>query len=134
MVNEAKSHEAEDREKRHKIDARNNADALVFQTEKNLKEYGEKLDADTRAKVEAAVERVREALKSDNTNEIQSSVDALNQVWQAAATAMYQSAAGGSRGAPGSQAGGDPASGSAAEGKAKTEDKTVDADFEVVDD
>jgi molecular chaperone DnaK len=134
MVSEAKSHEAEDREKRRKIDTRNNADALVFQTEKNLKEYGEKLDADTRAKVEAAVERVREALKSDNVDEMQSSVDALNQVWQMAAAAMYQGAAGGSQGAPGSRAGGGPASGSAAEGKAKTEEKTVDADFEVVDD
>ncbi len=130
MVNDAKAHESEDKEKRKKIDIKNNADALVFQTEKNLKEYGDKLDADNKAKIEAAVSRVKEAIKSDNIPEIESATEALNQVWQTAASAMYQQASAGANPNPnanmnqGTQSSGDSNSG----------DSTVDADFEVVDD
>jgi molecular chaperone DnaK len=125
MINDAKSHENEDKEKRRKIDIRNSADAAVFQAEKNLKEYGDKLDADNRAKIEAGISRVKEAMKSDNISEMQSSVEALNQLWHAAAANMYQRTSGGA--APG----GGPASGQSSGGQTGG-DKTVDADYEVV--
>jgi len=137
MVNDAKSHESEDKEKRRKIDVKNNADALVFQTEKNLKEYGDKLDADNKAKIEAAVSRVKEAIKSDNIPEIESSTEALNQVWQAAATTMYQQASPGTgAGGAGPNAGPGPDTGqqTQTDGASNTDGDTVDADFEVVDD
>ena len=130
MVNDAKSHESEDKEKRHKIDVRNNADAALFQAEKNLREYGDKIDADNKAKIEAGVNRVREALKTENVDEMQSSMEALNQIWQTAGTAMYQNASSGRSGSDDTSSG---TSDSSSGGKtAAGKDKTVDADFEVV--
>lgn len=124
MVNDAKAHEAEDREKRRKIDTRNHADAAIFQAEKNLREYGDRLDADSKAKIEAGIGRVKEALKNDNFSEMESSVEALNQLWHTAAAQMYQKTAS----SPG------PTPGSADSGAEKPGDKekTIDADFEVV--
>ena len=129
MVNDAKAHEAEDKEKRKKIDLRNNADAAVFQAEKNLKEYGDKLDSEDKAKIEAGIDRIKEALKGGDTGEIESASKALNQLWQAASTKMYQQASAGasSGGNNGGQAG--SASGNNTGGG----DGAVDAEYEVVD-
>jgi len=137
MVNDAKSHESEDKEKRKKIDVRNMAESTIFQTEKNLKDYGDKLDADSKSKIEAAVERVKKALEADNIQEIESSVNDLNQIWQTAASSMYQQTSGGPGPQGGPQgadfAGGAP--GDESEGqKASSDEQTVDADYEVVDD
>ncbi|MCP4633542.1 MAG: molecular chaperone DnaK [candidate division Zixibacteria bacterium] len=90
MVNDAKSHESEDKKKHETIDTRNSADQLVYQTEKQLKEYEDKIDADTRAKVQAAVDRLKEILKTDKAEEIKSATEALQQVWHQAASQMYQ--------------------------------------------
>lgn len=90
MVDDAKKHEAEDKEKKRKIEARNQADAAVFQAEKQLREWGDKLGADTRAKIEAGINRIKEALKSEKVEEMTASVEALNQLWHAASTEMYQ--------------------------------------------
>jgi molecular chaperone DnaK len=130
MVNDAKTHEGEDKEKRKKIDIKNGADALVFQTEKNLKEYGDKIDADNKAKIEAAVNRVKEALKSENIPELESATEALNQVWQTAAAAMYQQTTAGASDNP--NPGPDMGQGGPAESSSTPDDNTVDADFEVV--
>ncbi len=128
MVREAKEHAAEDRKRRELIDARNAADNLVYQTEKNLKEYGEKLDAETKNKIEAAVSRVKSVLNSENINEIRSATESLSQVWSEASTKLYQQ--GGAPGGPGAEA-----SGASADAGAKKSDDTVEeADFEVVDD
>jgi molecular chaperone DnaK len=125
MVNDAKAHSAEDKKRREEVDLKNSADQLVYQTEKNLKEYGDKLDSETKNKIQAAVDRTKEALKSSNLNEIRSSTDALNQVWQEAASKMYAQTTA-SQGAAG-QTGGAEAP--------KEDGKNVqDADFEVVDD
>jgi molecular chaperone DnaK len=124
MVNDAKSHETEDKEKRLKVDAHNNADAAIFQAEKNLKEFGDKLDPDNKARIEAGINRVKEALKSDNLAEMESSVEALNQLWHSAAEKMYQS------NPPGPDPG-NTSAGPSTDGK-KSDNSTVDADFEVV--
>ncbi|MBD3403287.1 molecular chaperone DnaK [candidate division GN15 bacterium] len=93
MVDDARQHESEDKEKKRKVEVRNQADALVFQSEKQMKEFGDKLDADSKTKIENAVERLKEALKGENLDEIQSASDALNQLWSEASQTMYQQAA-----------------------------------------
>jgi len=126
MVKDAKEHEAEDRKKKEEIETRNKADQLVWQTEKNLKVWGDKLDSETRNKVEAAVDRVKTALKGNNTAEIQSASDALTQIWHQAASQMYQKT---------SQAGSgqsEPSPGNSESEETKSKGGPVDADFEVV--
>jgi molecular chaperone DnaK len=125
MVDDAKAHESEDKARREKIDTRNMADSAVFQAEKNLKEYGDKLDPDNRAKIEAGIERVKTALKGDNPSEIKAAMDDLNQLWQSAASTMYQKTTSGPAGPQGPT----PEPGPSGQG-----DSAVDADFEVVDD
>ncbi|MBN2415005.1 molecular chaperone DnaK [bacterium] len=128
MVNDAREHAAEDKKKREEIDTKNQADQLVYQTEKNLKEYGDKLDAGTKGTLEAAVGRVKEALKSGNNSEIKSASDDLNKIWSEAASAMYAQT-GGAQGQPGPDAGAQQAG-----GEAGGDGNVQDADFEVVDD
>jgi len=92
MVQTAKEHEAEDKAQREKIDTHNQADATVFQYEKQLAEYGDKFSPDSKAKVQAGIERVKEALKADNHEEIKASMEALNTLMQQASAEMYQNA------------------------------------------
>ena len=130
MVNDAKQHESEDKEKKRRVDTRNQADAAVFQAEKQLKDLGDRIDADTKAKIEAGINRVKEAIKSDNINEMNSSVEALNQLWHAAASQMYQNTNQQQAGGPGngSQPGGETQSQAGQSGG----DEPIDADFEEV--
>lgn len=129
MKNDATEHAAEDKKKRELIDTKNTADQLVYQTEKNIKEYGEKIDGTTKNKIEAAVNRLKDALKTDNLDEIKSATDALNQIWSESASTLYQQAAG-SQDAQTGQATGDASTESAG----KKDDKVEEADYEVVDD
>ncbi len=126
MVQDAKQHASDDKKKREEVDTRNSADQLVYQTEKNIKDYGDKLDQDTKNKVDAALSRLKEANKGSSIQEIRSATDALNQVWQEAASQMYAKTASSqdAGGASGKSAKAEP------EGKGK---KAQDADFEVVD-
>ncbi|KPL04291.1 MAG: molecular chaperone DnaK [candidate division Zixibacteria bacterium SM23_73_2] len=127
MVNDAESHSAEDKRRREEVDVKNRADQMVYETEKNLKQFGDKMDTDSKAKVEAAVSRVKEALKKSDIQEIKSSTEALTQVWHQAAGKMYQKTTG--SGPTGSaQPGPEPQK----EDK-KDKDQPVDADYEVVD-
>ena len=129
MVNDAKSHSTEDKKQREEIDTKNAADQLVYQTEKNMKEYGDKLDGETKGKLEAAVGRLKEAVKGSNIEEIKSATDALNQVWQTAASQMYAQTADAQGGPQAAET--QPQPEEAEKGKDK---KVEDADFEVVDD
>ncbi|MFA7256410.1 MAG: molecular chaperone DnaK [Kiritimatiellales bacterium] len=92
MVKDAELHAAEDEKAKEHVDLHNQADGTVFQTEKFLKENGDKISADNKAAVEAAIEPVKEALKSDNDEQIKSTLEKLNEVMQAAATEMYSKA------------------------------------------
>jgi molecular chaperone DnaK len=127
MVNEAEQHAAEDQSRREEVEARNQADTLAYQVEKQVKEFGDKIDAETKAKIDAAVQRVREALKGTDVAEIKASTEALQQLFHGATQQMYQSAAGG-------EAGGGQPGGGEGEGKGKGKQDSVDADFEVVED
>jgi len=130
MVKDAKEHAAEDRKRRELIDARNAADSLVYQTEKNLKEYGEKLDATTKNKIEGTVKRLKDAMNTENIEEIRSATDGLNQVWSEASSQMYQQATSSQTGA----ASGSGPEASAPGSEAASDDNVEEADFEVVDD
>ena len=132
MVDDAEKMQDEDKKKREVIDARNAADALVYQTEKNLGEYKEKLQDDDVKKLEAGIEDIKAALKTDNVDDIKSATDKLNNTWQEVATRMYQStsadqaqATGTEGAAPGADAGAGPSEEGA---------KPVDADYEIIDD
>jgi molecular chaperone DnaK len=125
MVSDAKAHAAEDKKRREMIDIKNQADQLVYQTEKNLRENQDKLDAETKNKLEAGVGRLKEASKTDNANEIKSATEALNQIWHQAASKMYESA-NAQASTQGENAGGAP--------KEEKTSTAEEADFEVVDD
>jgi molecular chaperone DnaK len=130
MKTDASAHVQEDRKKREEIDLKNQADNLVFQTEKQLKEFGAKVSADARAKVEGANEKLREALKSNNIAAIKSSMETLNAAWNEASTQMYQQATQ-AESQPGAEPGAGPAGGAQ---QASGEKKVEDAQYEVVDD
>jgi len=121
MVKEAEAHSGEDKKKKELIEARNQADGLVYTTEKSLKEHGDKVDDETKANIEKALEELKEAMKGESKDEIQAKVEALAQSAHKLAEAMYAQAQ------PDAAAGGAEATG----GK---DDGVVDAEFEEVDD
>ena len=127
MVKDAESHETEDKEKRELIDLRNQADALSYQTEKQLEEHKDKIPEGDIEEIRKSLEELKEAAKTDDKNRIKSAVDRHNSVWQKAAQVMYQAAS--SEGA-GQQAG--PA-GEETEKEEKKDEKVVDAEYEVID-
>jgi molecular chaperone DnaK len=128
MVKDAESHASEDKEKREKVEVRNTADQSVYQTEKQIAELGDKLPADSKQRLSAAVERVKTALKGDSVTSIKEAAEALQKLWHEEAGKMYAQAT--SEAKPGDGA----AAGAGAEAQAtKNGGGAVDADFEVVD-
>lgn len=89
MKKEAKEHEAEDQAQKERIDKLNTADSMIFQTEKQLKEFGDKLPADKKGPIEAALNKLKEAHKSQDLKAIDDAMAELNQVWQTASQDMY---------------------------------------------
>jgi molecular chaperone DnaK len=131
MVKDAETHAAEDEKAKEKIDLRNQADATVFQTEKFLKENGDKLDEAKKAEVEKTIEPVKEALKSDNDEQIKSAMEKLNEAMQAAASEMYAKT---QQEAAQEQPGPDAAEGGAEPGGEKqADDDVIDADYKMDD-
>ena len=126
MVNDAKKHEAEDKEKREKIDVVNQAEHLIYETEKNVNEHDDKLDAAEKDNLTEKVEALKKAKDSGNIDDIKASMDDLNASWSSVASKMYDSAKQEGE-APGSDTESDPAE------KKKKEGEIEDADFEVVD-
>ena len=90
MKAEAKANEATDKAEREKVDKLNQADSLVFQTEKQLKEYGDKIPADKKAAIEQAAEKLKEAHKAQDIAGIDTHLAALNAAWTAASEDMYK--------------------------------------------
>jgi len=90
MKNEAKANEESDKAEREKVDKINQADSLIFQSEKQLKEYGDKISPDKKAPIEAALEKLKEAHKSQDLNAIDAATTELNTVWTAASEEMYK--------------------------------------------
>ena len=89
MVEQAREHEAEDRKRRELIEARNNADSLVYQTEKTLKELGDKVPGNERQNIQSKIDTLREAIKGDDTSRIKSLSDDLQNAFHAISQQMY---------------------------------------------
>jgi molecular chaperone DnaK len=90
MKNEAKANEASDKAEREKIDKINQADSLIFQSEKQLKEYGDKISADKKSPIESALEKLKEAHKTQDIVAIEGAMNDLNTAWTAASEEMYK--------------------------------------------
>jgi molecular chaperone DnaK len=125
LIKDAELHAEDDHKKRELVDARNHADALIYSTERSIKDLGEKVDKATKTKVEEAIEKLRKAMEGDNKDEIRRLSEELTNASHKLAEAMYQQASQ----AQGQQAA-DPSSGGAR--AAKPEEDVVDADFEEV--
>ncbi len=128
MVKEAQSHTEEDKKRRKLAEARNQADSLIYGTEKNLTEHGDKIGEEDKTKIKDAVAAARKAMEGDNPDAIDEAVRTLTAASHKLAEEMYKKTAD----APGT---GDAGSGpnGQAEGGAKGEEKVVDAEFEEVD-
>ncbi len=122
MVKDAEMHADEDKKKRELVDTKNSAEALVDQTEKTLKEHGDKVDEETRKNIESAVEALKQTKDSTDIDEIKQKTEALSQASHKLAEAMYQQAAQEGQGAPGADA----------NAASQDDDDVVDADFEEV--
>lgn len=128
MRTEAKAHADEDIKKREEVNKVNAADSLIFSSEKNLSEYGEKLPEEKKAKIEAALERLRQAHKDRNIEEIESSMQQLNEAWNDASQDLYAAQQEASAGSEDDGSVVDESSDSDAEDEGVT-----DVDYEVVD-
>ncbi|QEN03613.1 molecular chaperone DnaK [Thiospirochaeta perfilievii] len=131
MVKDAEMNAEADKAAKEKVEIRNNADSLVFQTEKSLKEYGDKISADDKTAIEKAIEDVKEALKGDNLEEIKSKTEALTTAAHKLAEEMYKQEGAGGASEPQEV---DPTQGNDSAGNEPKQAKDAeDADFEVVD-
>ena len=90
MKNEAKANEANDKAEREKVEKINQADSLIFQSEKQLKEYGDKIPAEKKTAIETNLEKLKEAHKTQDVAQIDPAVEALNAAWTAASEDMYK--------------------------------------------
>lgn len=124
-VKEAEAFAAEDKKKKDEVDARNQADQMVFQCEKSLGEFGDKISADEKSSVQAKIDALKEALKGTDIEAIKSKQKELETEFQGVATKVYQQAAAQAQQAQGAQAGPD----TGADGASDNGDDVIDAEF-----
>ena len=130
MVKEAQAHEAEDKKRKEAVETRNNADALVFQAEKTIKDLGDKADAGTVSKVKDGIEGVKTALKGNDTEAIKKAMEELQKPLYELSAAAYQQAQQAQQQAGGANAG----AGTQQQQSQPKDDGTVDAEFKDVTD
>lgn len=123
MKNEAKANEVSDRAEKEKVEKINTADSLIFQTEKQLKEFGDKIPADKKAPIEAALNDLKDAHKSQDLARIDAAVTEMNNAWTAASEEIYKATQG--QGQPGPDAGGP-------QQQSQSNENVTDAEFEEV--
>ena len=128
MKAEAEANAEADKKERERVDKLNQADSMIFQTENQLKELGDKIPADKKAPIEAALNKLKEAHKSQDLAAVEAATTELNNAWQAASAQMYQQGAQPGAEQPGAQAGPQPGANSSDNKK----DDIQDADFEEV--
>lgn len=100
MRDEAKANEAADKAEKERVDKINNADALCFQSEKNLKDYGDKIPADKRDAINSALTSLKEAVKNQNITDIETYTKSLEEAWHSASESMNAGAQGGPQAGP----------------------------------
>jgi len=126
MKQEAKEHAAEDKKKKEAAEIRNNADNLVFQTKKQIQELKDKLTSEQRSRLESEIQKVEDALKTNDTDRIKKSADALTKVWNEIAQQLYAQQGAYSQANANSQ--------TKSDGSGKDDKDVQDASYEVVDD
>ncbi len=140
MVKDAEAHAGEDKARREQVEARNRLDSMVYDVEKNKKEWEDKLDAPTRTSLDEALERARKALKQDDVGEVRSASEALQQAYSAAGALIYAAQQQGEAGAADAGFSGGATAGAGFDGDAtaraggQAADDVVEADYEIVDD
>ena len=122
-MKEAEQYAAEDKANKEKVDTHNQADQVIYQTEKTLGELGDKISADEKANIQAEVDKLKELNKGEDLEAIKAGLDAVQKAFYAVSEKLYQQAN------PQGQAGG-PQGGAQAGGN---DDGVVDADYETVD-
>lgn len=135
MVQDAEKNSEEDKKKKEAVEAKNNADHLIYQTEKSLKEFGDKVPASDKSEIESKVSALRSVMESNDMDKIKKATEELNTAWNKIAEQMYKSGAaqGGQNG--GQDQGGNTDAESQDTGKTESgQDNVVDADYEVVND
>lgn len=132
MQQDAKAHEAEDQKRKEAVTARNNAEALVYQAEKTVKEIGDKGDAAKVKEVNDAIAKLKETLKGDDAEKIKADAEALTKPLHELTEKLYQQAQAAQQAAQGAQGAAGP-QGAQQQGP-KDKDNVVDADYKVVDD
>jgi len=132
MVREAEAHAEEDKRERERAEARNEADTLIYSTEKSLKDYGDKVSAEERSAIEAAVADLKKAVEANEAEQMKEKIEALKQASYKLAEQIYKQS---SAGAPGAEAGPEAAAGGAGQASGTGGDAGAeDADYRVVDD
>ncbi len=127
MRRDAQVHDEEDKKKREEVELHNSADQLIYQTEKQVKEFGDKLSDSDKTRLEKEVEQLKQANAGSNTKDIQDAIDGVNRVWSDLATKMYAETKTGEEGKPQEE--------TESKSAGKGDDGEIeDADFEVVDD
>jgi len=137
MVKEAEAHAEEDKRERDRAEARNEADTLIYSTEKSLKDYGDKVGAEDKAAIETAVAELKKAMESNDAEQMKTKTEALKQASYKLAEEVYKKAAPNAQGGPeGPQGGADAGSSGPEAGSAGSPNNggAEDADYRVVDD
>ena len=127
LVKEAESHAEEDKRKKELVDARNAADALIYTTEKSISELGDRVDTATRADVEEALNRLKQAMGNDDTVEIKRLTEVLTQTSHKLAASLYEQ---GSQ--AGAQQGGPASEDTRQQGPSGSDEDVVDAEYREV--
>lgn len=132
MVKDAEAHAAEDRKKKELIEIRNQADTLIYTTEKSLKEHGDKVDASTKSEIEKALENLKRVQNEEDIDKIKAAIEELTKVSHKLAEEMYKTASAGAGNPGGPQ--GEQNTQQKAESEQSNKEDVVDADFEEVKD
>lgn len=122
MVKQAQEHADEDRRRKERIEVKNASENLAYQTEKNLKEFSDKMDTDSKSTLESELQKLRDGIASDNLEAMKMASESLNKTWNEVSTKMYQ------------QGGSTEQTGSQTEAGSDKKQKVEEADYEVVDD
>ncbi|WP_416184120.1 molecular chaperone DnaK [Megasphaera sp.] len=132
MVKEAAAHEAEDKKRKECIEAKNNADSLIYQAEKTIKDMGDKADASKVSEIKDKIAALKEAMKTDDTDKIKAASEALTKPLYDLTSEMYKNADAAQQAQQ--QAAGAQAGAQQAQSDGQKDEKVVDADYTVVDD
>ncbi len=128
-IKDSEKYAEEDKKRKEKVELQNQADTLIYTSEKTLKELGDKISADQKSKVEKAIEYTKEALKSDDAGRIKSAIEDLTKEMHAISTILYQQQAQQQQAQQGGQAGQQEE-----QKEEKKDEKVTDAEYKVVDD